>query len=166
MTPRNGKGLFVELYLMQHALAYPVDEDPQRPLTPEGVLQAKTSAKGLRRLGLEFDLIVTSPRRRAQQTAALVAEATRFPYSDILTTESVLPDQLPQKLFDLLKTERGEARVLVVGHLPHLALVAAGLLRGGELEIEHAGLAGFQWKEGAPARLSCLLTARQLALIT
>jgi len=156
----------MEVYLMQHALAYPADEDPQRPLTPEGVTQAKASAKGLRRLGLEFDLIVTSPRRRAQQTAALVAEATRFPYSDILTTETVLPDQLPQKLFELLKTEQSAARVLVVGHLPHLTLVAGQLLQGGELAIEHAGLAGFLWQEGTPARLCCMLTARQLALIS
>lgn len=155
----------MELYLMQHALAYPLDEDPQRPLTPEGVVQAKASAKGMRRLGLKFDLIITSPQRRAQQTAALVAEAIRFPYSDILHTEAVLSDQLPQKLFDLLKNEQRDARVLVVGHLPHLTLVAGQLLQGGELEIEHAGLAGFQWDKG-PARLSCLLTARQLALIT
>ena len=156
----------MQVYLMQHALAYSVDEDPERPLSPEGVAQAKTSAKGLRRLGLEFDLIVASPKRRAQQTAALVAEAVRYPYSDILTTDAVLPDQPPQGLLDLLRSEKAAARVLVVGHLPHLAKLAADLLQGGDLVFENSGLAGFSWDGSASARLNCLLTARQLALIT
>ena len=156
----------MKLYLMQHALAYPVDEDPQRPLRPEGVEQAKASARGMRRLGLEFDLIVASPRRRAQQTAALVAEAVRYPYSDILTTDAALADQPPQGLLDLLASEREEARVLVVGHLPHLASLATCLLQGGALVFEPAGLAVFERQGDGPARLESLLTARQLALFT
>ena len=69
----------MKVYLMQHALAYSSEEDQERPLSPAGIDQAKAAAKGIKRLGLTFDLIVTSPKRRAHQTAALIAEGVRFP---------------------------------------------------------------------------------------
>ena len=95
----------MRLYLMQHALAYSSAEDSERPLNPDGVKQAKKSASGIKRLGLDFDLIMTSPKRRAQQTAALVAEAVRYPYSDIMTTEALLPDRTPDGLLELLQSK-------------------------------------------------------------
>jgi phosphohistidine phosphatase len=148
---------------MQHALAYPAEENPESPLNPAGINQAKAAARGIRRLGLSFDLIVASPKRRAQQTAALIAEGVRFPYSDILTTETILPHQPPQELLDLLQKEPAECRVLVVGHLPHLAKLAGWLLHGGELQIENAGLTCFTLAEASPARLEFHLRSEQLA---
>jgi phosphohistidine phosphatase len=148
---------------MQHALAYPTEENPERPLSPAGVVQAKAAARGLKRLGLGFDLIVASPERRAQQTAALIAEGVRFPYSDILTTETVLPDRPPQELLELLQKEPAECRILVVGHLPHLVKLASTLLRGGELQIENAGLTCFTLAEASQARLEFHLRSEQLA---
>jgi phosphohistidine phosphatase len=138
----------MKLYLMQHALAYSAEQDPERPLNPAGIAQAKSSARGIKRLGLIFDLIVTSPKRRAHQTAALVAEGIRYPYSDILTTESVLPDRAPDELLELLKQEASASRILVVGHMPHLAHLASSLMKGGELLIENAGLTCFDLTEG------------------
>ena len=69
----------MKLYLMQHALAYPAEEFGERPLSPAGIKQAKAAGRGIKKLGLGFDLIVTSQKRRAQQTAALIAEAVRYP---------------------------------------------------------------------------------------
>ncbi len=156
----------MELYLMQHALACSAEEDPQRVLTPEGVAQAKASARGMRRLGLEFDLIVSSPKRRAQQTAALVAEAVRYPYSDILASDAVLPDQPLEPLLKLLAAEPVDARILVVGHLPHLEHLATQLLHGGVLVFENAGLVALELTGWDDARLLWLLTPRQLALLS
>lgn len=153
----------MELYLMQHALAYPAEEEAERPLSPVGIDQAKAAARGIKRLGLVFDLIVTSPKRRAQQTAALIAEGVRYPYSDIMTTETVLPDQLPQRLLDLLQKEPTGSRVLVVGHMPHLAKLATTLLQGGTLLIENAGLTCFTLSGSNPAMLEFHLRAEQLA---
>ena len=42
-----------------------------------------------RPLDLSFDVIVTSPKKRAKQTAALVAAAIGFPLSDIVETDQV-----------------------------------------------------------------------------
>ena len=154
----------MKLYLMQHALAYPAEKDPERPLSPAGIDQAKAAARGIKRLGLSFDLIVTSPKRRAHQTAALIAEGVRYPHSDILTTEAVLPDQSPKNLLDLLKKETAESHSLVVGHMPFLAKFASTLMQGGDVLIENAGLTCFDISGSNAARLEFHLRAEQLAL--
>jgi phosphohistidine phosphatase len=146
---------------MQHALAYSAEEDAERPLNPVGVKQAKQSASGIKRLGLVFDLIMTSPKRRAKQTAALVAEEVRYPYSDIMTTEALLPDRTPAELLELLQKESTDSRILIVGHLPHLALLA-DTLSGGDLVFENAGLTCLEMSGPKTARLTFHLQAGQL----
>lgn len=130
----------MKLYLMQHALAMAAEESPERPLTAEGVDQAKAAARGLKKLGLSFDLIIASPERRAHQTAALIAEGVRYPHSDILTTEAVLANRQPQELLDLLHKEPAGSHILVIGHLPHLARLASTLMQGGQILISNAGI--------------------------
>lgn len=154
----------MKLYLMQHALAYPAEENPERSLNPVGIDQAKAAGRGIKRLGLSFDLIVASPKRRSHQTAALIAESVRFPHSDILTTEALLPDRSPKELFSLLQKESAENQILVVGHMPHLEKVASDLLQGGRLLIENAGLTCFDLIEPEAAALEFHLRPEQLAL--
>lgn len=153
----------MKLYLMQHALAYSAAEEPERPLNLEGIVQAKAAARGIKRLGLAFDLIVASPKRRAHQTAALIAEGVRFPYSDILTTSTALPEHPPEGLLELLYREPPESRILVVGHLPQLAKLAASLMQGGTLQIANAGLACFDLDQSRAAKLDFHLQAEHLA---
>lgn len=154
----------MKLYLMQHALAYPAEEKLERPLNPTGINQAKAAAKGVRRLGLSFDLIITSPKRRAQQTAALIAERIRYPYSDILSSEAMLPSSPPQELLDLLQKEATDSHILIVGHMPHLASLANTLMQGGELLFENAGLTCFDFSGPKSAQLEFHLKAAQLAI--
>lgn len=152
----------MKLYLMQHAIACQPGENAERPLSPAGIDQAKAAARGMKRLGLAFDLVIASPKRRAQQTAALIAEGVRYPYSDILTTEAALPDRLPQGLLDLLQQEPPESRILVVGHMPQLAKLASDLLQGGVLFMENAGLTCFELSGPTQAVLEFHLRAEQL----
>ena len=154
----------MKLYLMQHALAYSSAEDSERALSPAGVEQAKQSAHGIRRLGLEFDLIMTSPKRRAKQTAALVAEEVRYPYSDILNTEALMPDRSPAELLELLQKESTDSRILVVGHLPHLAHLTDTLTGGGDLIFENAGLTCLEMSGPKTARLVFHLQSVHLAM--
>jgi len=156
----------MKLYLMQHALAYSSEENSERALSPAGVEQAKLSAQGIRRLGLEFDLIMTSPKRRAKQTAALVAEEVRYPYSDILTTEALMPDHSPGELLELLQKESTNSRILIVGHLPHLARLADTLTQGGDLIFENAGLTCLEMSGPKTASLEFHLQAAHLGMQT
>jgi phosphohistidine phosphatase SixA len=65
----------MEIYLMQHGEAYAKDRDPERSLTPNGEDQIHSSGKALRKLGVDVDLIVSSPKKRARQTAEIVASS-------------------------------------------------------------------------------------------
>lgn len=157
----------MQLYLMQHGLALSKEDDPERPLSPAGVDQVRESAAGIRQLRLSFDLIAASPKRRAQQTAALVAEAVRYPYSDILTTEALLPQANPEEVLTHLESEADDSRILLVGHLPLLEVLAARLLGGGQIAFEQAGLCLLEKAVADEvARLQFLLTAAHLSRFT
>jgi phosphohistidine phosphatase len=153
----------MQLYLMQHGMALSAQEDAERPLSPAGVDQVRASAAGIRQLKLAFDLIISSPKRRAHQTAALVAESLRYAYSDISRSESLLPRAEPGEVLKSLAGEPAGSRVLLVGHQPLLGRLARHLL-GGEVALENAGLCGFEYDAEKPAcRLTLLLNAGQLA---
>src|SRR5438034_11639970 len=66
-----------EIYLIRHGLAeergdsWP--DDAKRPLTDEGISRMRKSVRGLSRLGVTLDVVLTSPLVRARQTAEIVA---------------------------------------------------------------------------------------------
>ena len=72
----------MQVYLLRHAIAEPLDPerypvDADRPLTGSGARRMARAARGLRSLGLRFDLVLTSPLVRARQTARLVVPLFR-----------------------------------------------------------------------------------------
>ncbi|MBW2451998.1 MAG: phosphohistidine phosphatase SixA [Deltaproteobacteria bacterium] len=154
----------MQLYLMRHGLAYSEKEDPLCVLSPEGIDQVKSVGRALRSLSLRFDLILASPKRRAQQTAALIAESVRYPYSDIVSTESALPNAHPSALIRLLEPEPDDSRILVVGHLPHLADLLCELCGGGKFKLGNADLACVERVQQA-STLTSLLPNSYLALL-
>ncbi len=68
----------MNLYILRHAIALDPSEwkksDSERPLSKEGIRKMKKAAKGMRRMDLHFDWILTSPFRRAYDTAQIVAK--------------------------------------------------------------------------------------------
>src|SRR5918996_3887129 len=69
----------MNLYPLRHGIAVSSGEpgaeaDSQRPLTPKGIKRMRKASRGLRRLGIPFDAILTSPLVRARQTAEIVAD--------------------------------------------------------------------------------------------
>ena len=70
----------MEIYFLRHAISVgkrpgnSVD-DPGRPLTAEGAVKMRRVARGMRRLKLDFDVVIASPYLRAKQTAEIVAAA-------------------------------------------------------------------------------------------
>jgi len=61
----------VEIYLVRHGAAYDKQEDPERHLNKDGVSQCHLTGKALKRLGIQFDLIVSSPKARAPDRKSL-----------------------------------------------------------------------------------------------
>src|ERR1700678_4563881 len=113
----------MNLYILRHASAGTRRVDPaidaKRPLDKEGKEQCLLIARYLNALRIQFDLILSSPLKRALQTASLVGTEVAYD-SKIQVTEAVSPSGSVsgfQKLvFQLSLLEN----VLVVGHNPNL----------------------------------------------
>src|SRR5512139_1654296 len=69
----------MHLFVIRHAIAEDADQgqaDADRELTADGERKFKRAVQGLRSFGLTFDRVLTSPWKRATQTAKLLAPVT------------------------------------------------------------------------------------------
>jgi phosphohistidine phosphatase len=166
----NRKECTMHLYLMQHGLAVSEQEDPEEPLSPAGVAQIKAVGRVLKRLDIHPELIACSPKKRSRQSAALIAEAVNYPYSDLLESEQVKAMTPPEETLELLRGQRQPGTALIAGHLPSLARIAS-LVLGHVCEVkvhfENGGLCRLDLPEEKddPGELRFCLTAEQIKLI-
>jgi phosphohistidine phosphatase len=121
----------IELYVVRHGIAVPsgTSDIPNndRPLTPTGRKRMRQIGRGLRRLGIQPDRIVTSPLPRARETAEIVARALGI--SDRLEdSESLHADREAAEIRGWVLS-RTEDRLMIVGHNPGLSELL-GLLIG------------------------------------
>ena len=119
----------MEIYLMQHGPALPKEQDLEEGLSPEGEARIRASGQALKKMGVSFDVIVSSPKKRSRQTAAIVAEAVGF--KQIIETEKVKAMTPPEETVEVLAGLSGAERVLIAGHLPSVAELASFLLTEG-----------------------------------
>lgn len=96
--------------------------DAERALTPRGRDRFRRGVAGLRSIGVRVDAVVSSPKRRAVETANLLA-----PVSLGAPRTSVHLARRPAA--PLLAEIRGES-VALVGHEPWLSQLAAWLTTG------------------------------------
>jgi phosphohistidine phosphatase len=160
----------MQLYLMQHGQAVPETENTERPLSREGVAQIQASAAAMKRLGIALDLIVSSPKKRSRQSAALVAEGVNYPYSDILESDAVKPTAPAVDTLLFLRQNSESNSVLIAGHLPSLSNIASLLLGGNapvRLRFENGGLCRIDTADLSPgeAELIFHLSAAQMRLL-
>jgi phosphohistidine phosphatase len=124
--------LMPRLFLLRHGLAVPHGtegfEDDERPLTEKGERRVRQVARGLKRLGLKLDKIVTSPLPRAAKTAEIAASVLKLDYL-LEDSEALVPTASAGSIRDWLAT-RGEARIMLVGHNPNLSELLTLLLTG------------------------------------
>src|SRR6476620_3998024 len=120
-----------ELYLIRHAVAeergdeWP--DDAKRPLSEDGASRMRKAARGLDRLGVTVDVVVTSPLVRTKQTAEIVAAALN-PKPPVVTAESLAPDGTYQEIITDLEKQAKRTRIAIVGHEPGIGEFAARLI--------------------------------------
>ena len=136
-----------ELYLIRHGIAEERGEawpdDAKRPLTEEGIARVRKSARGLARLGVAFDAILTSPLVRTRQTADAVASAfTVRPH--IVASDSLAPGGTFQAVLAELEKHPRRTRIALVGHEPGIGELASRLF-GSRHPLE--------FKKGAACRI-------------
>jgi phosphohistidine phosphatase len=136
-----------ELYLIRHGVAeergdaWP--DDTRRPLTEEGISRVKKGARGLVRLGVEFDVVLTSPLVRARQTAELFAAASNT-RSPLVVIDSLAPEGSVQAVMTDLEHHARRGRIALVGHEPGIGELA-GRIMGSRRALE--------FKKGAVCRI-------------
>lgn len=127
----------MEIYLMQHGPNLPLEQDSQEGLSSEGAKVVTRTGVALARLGLRPGLMVSSPKARAQQSAGIMARALNYDLEEILIDDQMKAMSEPGDTLQFLATHQEQAPLLVVGHLPNLAKVAAGLLSaGGQASVD------------------------------
>lgn len=159
----------MRLYFLRHGIAedrHPGGSDHSRRLTPEGVEEMERVSRGMQALGLDFDLILTSPLTRARETAGIVARTLRA--EECLREEPRLACGC--RLGDLqsvLTHCAGKSRVLLVGHEPDFSTLASALTGGSRVRMKKASLACVATDLPEPGRgeLRWLLEAEQLGRI-
>ncbi len=118
----------MEIYLVRHGAAYEKGEDPERHLNNDGVEQCHLTGRALKKLEIQFDFIVSSPKARARQTAGIIADEVNYSKEEIKITEVLLPTALPKDTITYLNDFTGVKKVLLAGHLPLLGYLASELL--------------------------------------
>ena len=159
----------MELYILRHGIAVErgtpgYKKDSDRPLTPEGEEKMRQIADAMRGMDLKFDLILSSPYARAEQTAKIVAGELD---EDVSYSDYLVPGANALELIGEINDERPQ-RVLLVGHEPDLSSLISVLVTGGSdagIELKKGGLCRLTTEKlvfGKCARLNWLLTPKQL----
>lgn len=118
----------MQLYLIRHAHSLDGDDDAQRPLSMKGRGQIRTVGACLRRGAvLQTKEFWHSPLVRARDTAHLLAAALRV-RAKFVETDGLEPEADPAPAARRLARLRRP--VAVVGHEPHLSVLATLLLGG------------------------------------
>jgi phosphohistidine phosphatase len=139
----------VDLILWRHAEAEEGTPDLERRLTAKGVKQAKRMADWLQARLPEDARIVSSPARRATQTAAALTDSFEV-------DEKIPPSAGYQAILRAARWPEAGGAVVLIGHQPTLGQTAAYLLSGApkEWSIKKGGIWWLQYREHGPARIT------------
>jgi phosphohistidine phosphatase len=148
----------MNLYILRHASAgvrraSPI-VDAKRPLDKEGKEQCLLIARYLNALRIQFDLILSSPLKRALQTASLVGTEVAYD-SKIQVTDAVSPSGTVSAFQALVGTLSAYDNVLVVGHNPNLPQFLGSLICAPRPAV-------IRMRKGAIARVDCTQRPGQL----
>lgn len=130
----------MKLCLVQHGYARTKDEDPDRPLSDQGIADvALVAHHASERLKIQPSRVFHSGKTRARQTAETWGVLLDVGVEE---TNGLAPNDDPLLWTGRLQEETQD--LMLVGHLPHLARLAALLLTGDSdrpvISFQRAGL--------------------------
>jgi phosphohistidine phosphatase len=135
-----------QLYLLRHADAGDPEtwlgDDAARPLSPKGRDQAERLATFLHGVRLTVDVVITSPKVRARETAEIVADGLGHA-GKVRIDDRLAGGVRPGTVDDLIRDAGSPGSVVIVGHDPDFSELVAAL----------AGAPGLTMKKGAMARV-------------
>jgi phosphohistidine phosphatase len=140
------------IYFLRHASAGQSKADPARDnargLDNDGIDQCAAIGRLLGALAVQVDTLISSPLKRATQTAALIGNELGFE-REVVLSEALLPEARFTQFRQLLQAHEGSDSLMVVGHNPSLSILL------GKLVVPGSGTAAIDLKKGAVAKVEC-----------
>jgi phosphohistidine phosphatase len=161
------------LYFLRHGVAVErgaagYHDDAKRPLTPEGEKKVRQIAKTLRRVKVEFDVLLTSPFARALRTAQIVAQVFEAKKKLEVCDDLAVGGDAKAVIGYIQRRHKSAETAMLVGHEPYLSEFISVLLTGRTglpLDLKKGGLCKLslsRLRYGSGATLEWLLTPRIL----
>jgi phosphohistidine phosphatase len=120
----------MEIYLLRHGVAEDraaSGRDADRRLTEEGRDKLRKVLERAHSAGVSPSLILTSPYRRALETAEIAARELGYE-GKLLRTDALVPHGTPRDVWQELRRQSDEPVVLLAGHEPLFSATVAYLL--------------------------------------
>lgn len=153
-----------QLWFLRHGEAEPHDARPDadRRLTERGEEQSRAAGRALAALEISFQMVLSSPRVRALDTARLTCEA--LGHERVVIDESLVGEFALDDALDLAAGAGDDKRVLFVGHDPDFTQILHDLT-GGAVDLKKGALAGVRMRGSRRGELLVLLRPREISLI-
>ena len=127
----------MRVYILRHGIAEdapPGGSDAGRALTEEGKKKLRNVLTRARAAGVRPSIILTSPLRRAVQSAEIAAGVLGAK-SELVESRALLPSSSAPRVWDEIRGRSAE-ELLIAGHEPLLSTVVAFLLRCPVLQVD------------------------------
>lgn len=167
----------MELFVIRHAIAEPLGKenefsDEMRALTDDGRNRMREVVKGLVKLGVEFDLILTSPLKRAVETAEIVGTIAGLAKKEVKLSANLAPGACAEDLFAEIKGLAGVEAIALIGHQPDLGDLISKIIHrdaaASSIQLKKGGTCCLHVTETVPTLrgdMIWLMTPRQLRLV-
>jgi phosphohistidine phosphatase len=139
----------MQIYLLRHGIAEdakPGQPDADRALTSDGRDKLRRVLKRARAADVAPALILSSPLRRAIETAEIAKTVLGYE-GEIVKTSTLVPEASPHGLWGEIRGRKGEKAILLSSHEPLMSALTAFLLDCPTLLVD--------FKKGALARVDC-----------
>ncbi len=127
----------MQVYLLRHGVAEdqrPGSSDADRALTADGRRKLRSVLQAASKAGVKPTLILTSPLKRAIETAEIAQDVLQYK-NEILRTKALSPSSSVEEVWDEIRTHRDEASLMLVGHNPLFDNLAAYLLGSEDVHV-------------------------------
>jgi phosphohistidine phosphatase len=122
----------MEIYLLRHGIAEEGYPDSARALTPEGKEKLR---KVLKQSGAKPSLIISSPYKRALETAAIAAEVLGYA-GEVERAQALTPDGSTAGVWEEIRIRKNEDAILLASHEPLMSATVAFLLGAPGLHVD------------------------------
>ena len=139
----------MQIYLLRHGIAEngePGRPDSERALTGEGREKLRRVLQRTRDAGTAPSLILSSPYRRALETAEVAVEVLGY-QAKVVKTRALVPEASPFDTWEEIRRRLEESAILLASHEPLMSSLAAFLLASPALAVD--------MKKAALVRVDC-----------